>query len=125
MFRVRIPLFYTAARAKEKRRTPVLRTLGNIVTGNDTQTQAVIDAGALQLMLPLVQHAKKGIRKEACWLLSNVAAGSVAQISTLMSTPDLVPAVVHQLESSDRGACHRLGGVQQRPRLQVDERCGV
>ena len=111
--------------------TPVLRTLGNIVTGNDTQTQAVIDAGALQPMLPLVQHAKKGIRKEACWLLSNVAAGSAAQISALMNTPNVVPGVVHQLESGDWDVRKEaawvisniaLGGSQQHLRELVEYR---
>ena len=111
--------------------TPVLRTLGNIVTGNDMQTQAVIDAGALQLMLPLVQHAKKGIRKEACWLLSNVAAGSAAQISALMNTPNVVPGVVHQLESGDWDVRKEaawvisniaLGGSQQHLRELVEYR---
>ena len=46
--------------------TPALRTTGNIVSGWDSQTQAVVDAGALEAMAPLLQHAKKGIRREAC-----------------------------------------------------------
>jgi hypothetical protein len=45
----------------------------------------VVDAGGLSAIKPLLGHAKKGIRKEACWALSNVAAGSRAQISSLLA----------------------------------------
>ena len=46
--------------------TPALRTVGNIVAGNETQTQTVIDAGAVPNLLDLFSHSKKGIQKEAC-----------------------------------------------------------
>jgi hypothetical protein len=65
--------------------TPALRTIGNVVSGDDAQTQAVVDAGGLQAVRPLLAHAKKGIRKEACWMLSNVAAGSKDQIASLLT----------------------------------------
>ena len=45
--------------------TPALRTAGNIVTGDDNQTQQVINAGALPRLLALLNSPKKGIRKEA------------------------------------------------------------
>ena len=63
---------------------PALRTLGNIVTGDDQQTQCVLDANVLTRIVPLLTHTKKNIRKEACWLLSNVAAGTHAQISQVI-----------------------------------------
>ena len=37
--------------------TPLVRTLGNFVTGTDEQTQAVLDAGVLQYMPSLLEHA--------------------------------------------------------------------
>ena len=37
--------------------TPLVRTLGNFVTGTDEQTQAVVDAGVLEDMLQLVEHS--------------------------------------------------------------------
>jgi len=76
---------------------PALRTLGNIVTGNDEQTQLVLDSGILPNMLNLLQHPKKALRKEACWLISNVAAGSKAQISMLLDEPRLIPEVLQHL----------------------------
>ena len=40
---------------------PTLRTLGNIVTGNDAQTQAVLNAGILQYLPALLHHERPGI----------------------------------------------------------------
>ena len=47
--------------------TPALRTVGNIVTGDDLQTQIIINFSALPCLLSLLSSQKKGIRKEACW----------------------------------------------------------
>ena len=65
---------------------PALRTAGNIVSGSDTQTQAVLDAGLMEKMLALLNSQKRMIRQEACWVLSNIAAGTQPQIKTLMKT---------------------------------------
>lgn len=55
--------------------TPALRTVGNIVTGDDLQTQIIINVAALPCLLSLLSSPKKGIRKEACWTISNITAG--------------------------------------------------
>ena len=47
-------------------KTPALRTIGNIVTGDDLQTQVVLNCGVLSCLLSLLIHPKKGIRKEVC-----------------------------------------------------------
>jgi importin subunit alpha-1 len=59
---------------------PCLRSIGNIVTGNDQQTQLAIEAGALTALNELIFHKKKTVRKEVCWSLSNITAGSADQI---------------------------------------------
>lgn len=46
--------------------TPALRSVGNIVTGDDLQTQVVITSGALPALLSLLSSPKEAIRKEAC-----------------------------------------------------------
>jgi hypothetical protein len=43
------------------------RAVGGIVRGDEAQTQAVIDAGALQRFL---NSAKPETWKEACWMIS-------------------------------------------------------
>jgi len=54
---------------------PALRTIGNIVTGDDNQTQVVINHSALPHLIALLCNVKKAIRKEACWTISNITAG--------------------------------------------------
>lgn len=73
---------------------PALRTLGNIVSGSDTQTQAVLDAGLLQLAPTLLQNGRKSIRKETCWAISNVAAGTTAQLECLMQHREVLSLVL-------------------------------
>ena len=43
--------------------TPSLRTLGNIVTGNDSQTDAVIHHSAVPVFAKLLQHPKMNMVK--------------------------------------------------------------
>lgn len=78
---------------------PSLRCIGNIVSGSDKQTQAVIDHSALPVLACLLSNQKKNIRKETCWALSNIAAGSVEQINQLMNVPDLIVQVLTQVST--------------------------
>lgn len=64
--------------------TPALRSVGNIVTGDDLQTQVIISSGALPALLSLLSSPKDGIRKEACWTISNITAGSPMQIQAII-----------------------------------------
>jgi importin subunit alpha-6/7 len=57
-----------------------LRTIGNILTGDDNETQVAIDAGCLEAFNRLIVHNRKAVRKEVCWSVSNVTAGNSAQI---------------------------------------------
>ena len=61
-----------------------MKILGNIVSGNPLQTQAVIDAGVLKYLSQLIFHEKRSIRKETCWVISNIAAGTQQQIKALI-----------------------------------------
>jgi len=80
---------------------PSLRCLGNIVTGDDKQTQTVIDCGILQTVLPLALTSNKGgLTREACWLISNICAGIPPQIQAVLDS-SLLPEVIHLLETGD------------------------
>ena len=81
--------------------TPALRTLGNFVSGDDTHTQAVIEANILPQAEALLSHSKRNIRKKTCWLLSNIAAGNTSQISILLSNPRLVAAIVALVRNAE------------------------
>lgn len=76
--------------------TPSLRAIGNIVTGTDEQTQAVLDAGALSMFPLLLRHHKANVQKEAAWMLSNVTAGRDNQIQEVINA-DLLPHLVDVL----------------------------
>lgn len=86
---------------------PALRTLGNFVTGNETQTQAAIDAGILSALVPLLSHSRKNVRKESLWVLSNIAAGTANQLKQLCSTPDLLSKVLSQLSANVEWDCRK------------------
>lgn len=45
-------------------KTPALRTVGNIVTGDDLQTQVIMNCSVLPCLNALLVNPKKGIRKE-------------------------------------------------------------
>lgn len=57
-----------------------LRAVGNIVTGDDVQTQVVLNCSALQCLSHLLKSPRETIRKEACWTISNITAGNPQQI---------------------------------------------
>lgn len=77
--------------------TPALRTVGNIVTGTDEQTQAVLSAGVLAIFPTLLRHPKNNIQKEAAWTLSNITAGKDCQIQEVIDS-GLVPYLVEVLK---------------------------
>ncbi|XLR18864.1 hypothetical protein HN51_065547 [Arachis hypogaea] len=73
---------------------PALRTVGNIVTGDDIQTQAIINHGALPCLMSLLTHNhKKSIKKEACWTISNITAGNRDQIQAVIDAGLIAPLV--------------------------------
>eukprot|EP01056_Protomagalhaensia_sp_Gyna25_P000695 Protomagalhaensia_sp_Gyna_25__694@NODE_1325_length_1942_cov_123_619023_g1057_i0_p1_GENE_NODE_1325_length_1942_cov_123_619023_g1057_i0NODE_1325_length_1942_cov_123_619023_g1057_i0_p1_ORF_typecomplete_len492_score92_57Arm/PF00514_23/60Arm/PF00514_23/8_2e11Arm/PF00514_23/1_1e12Arm/PF00514_23/5_4e06Arm/PF00514_23/2_1e05Arm/PF00514_23/1_1e08Arm/PF00514_23/2_6e11Arm/PF00514_23/5_7e08Arm/PF00514_23/0_0004Arm_2/PF04826_13/2_5e14Arm_2/PF04826_13/2_3e10Arm_2/PF04826_13/0_21HEAT_2/PF13646_6/0_00033HEAT_2/P len=64
--------------------TPALRAVGNIVTGDDVQTQHIILQGALPKLRALLSSPRKAIKKEACWAISNITAGNKDQIEEVL-----------------------------------------
>ncbi|XP_076802916.1 importin subunit alpha-1-like [Clavelina lepadiformis] len=80
--------------------TPVLRVIGNVVTGTDLQTQRVIDLGALVAFKKLLINDKATIQKEAAWTISNITAGTQSQIQAVIDA-DIVPILIHLLTNGD------------------------
>ncbi|KAJ0013935.1 hypothetical protein Pint_19746 [Pistacia integerrima] len=73
---------------------PALRTVGNIVTGDDMQTQCIISHQALPCLLNLLSNNyKKSIKKEACWTISNITAGNKEQIQAVIEANIIGPLV--------------------------------
>lgn len=72
--------------------TPALRTVGNIVTGDDIQTQCVLNNNALpHIYSILVNSHSKNLKREACWTVSNITAGNQEQIQAIINANIIAP----------------------------------
>lgn len=80
--------------------TPALRAVGNIVTGDDLQTQVIINCGALSCLPSLLASPKKGVRKEACWTISNITAGNSNQIQSVIDA-NIIPPLINLLTNAE------------------------
>lgn len=80
---------------------PVLRGLGNIITGSFAQTQRILDLGILTPLTQLVSCHRKTIVKECCWVISNITAGHVTQARAVLSQPGLFSKLVTILGTQD------------------------
>lgn len=78
---------------------PTLRTLGNLITGSDQQTNEVLKAGALDKFFSLLNHEKRAVRREACWTLSNITAGDEEQISLVTNNPAYIEKLIALINS--------------------------
>ncbi|OXB61937.1 hypothetical protein ASZ78_013982, partial [Callipepla squamata] len=79
--------------------SPALRAVGNIVTGDDIQTQVrLVD---LRKMNWLEENSpKESIRKEACWTVSNITAGNRAQIQAVIDA-NIFPILIEILQKAE------------------------
>ncbi|CAK59170.1 unnamed protein product (macronuclear) [Paramecium tetraurelia] len=77
---------------------PALRIIGNILTGNEEQTNHVLNTGVLSKFEILLKHKNKAIRREICWSLSNIAAGTAAQVKQIIRNDSLLSSLFEELE---------------------------
>eukprot|EP00756_Hemistasia_phaeocysticola_P029514 Hpha_TRINITY_DN16237_c1_g12::TRINITY_DN16237_c1_g12_i1::g.16607::m.16607 len=80
--------------------TPALRTIGNIVTGTEQQTQTMISCGMLPRLHFLLSCPKKATRKECCWAISNITAGSTDQIQAVINAA-LIPPLIKLMTATE------------------------
>ena len=77
-----------------------LRAVGNIVTGDDNQTQIILNHDALTYLAHLLGSPKETIRKEACWTLSNITAGNRDQVQAVINA-NIFPALINILKTGE------------------------
>jgi HEAT repeat protein len=77
--------------------TPVLRVVGNIVKGNDSQTQFI--TGAIPACAHLFSSPNEDVREEAAVVLGNIALYSAAVVAEMGA----IPALVHLQASTNHG----------------------
>jgi len=78
---------------------PAVRTIGNIVSGDESETDAIINCNALPAMLGLLNHEKTTLRKEVCWAISNIAAGNSEQVQKIIDCQGLINKLVSLLKT--------------------------
>lgn len=66
-------------------KVPALKSLTNLLTGDDEQIDYLIKQGAIGALEPFLEHAKKLCRKEAVWAFSNIFACSSTQIEEVFN----------------------------------------
>lgn len=65
---------------------PALRTLGNLVTGDDIQTEQVLSSGLLTHLPKILDAPRQSLVKEALWTYSNITAGTQSQIQQVIDS---------------------------------------
>merc|ERR1712130_99844 len=90
-------LIYLLQHGSNSVQVPALRTIGNIVTGDDKQTAIVLSSNPLPALLGTLSCQRKSLRKETCWTISNVTAGTPQQIQQVIDA-NLVPILVNILQ---------------------------
>jgi len=75
--------FVNMLSAKSKIYLPVLRVCGNIIAGPNNTAQKLIDLGFMEYLKKFVYVTSSRIRKEAFWIISNIAAGNKSQIQSI------------------------------------------
>ncbi|KAH8948521.1 hypothetical protein BDL97_11G098400 [Sphagnum fallax] len=85
--------------------TPVLRTLGNIVAGDNSKTDVVLSVGQslpggiIGVLARCLESKHRTLQKEAAWAVSNIAAGSILQKHTVFNG-GVVPPLLHLLATA-------------------------
>lgn len=77
---------------------PALKVVGNLLASDDEIMDALLNEKLLDYMPPLLKHRRRGIRKEACWCLSNVFSGHSSQIRSAITAGILEPLleIIHE-----------------------------
>lgn len=103
-----VPKLVALLRPSRARAVPIsvqsaaLQVLGNVACGDDRQTQVVIDSDALPCLRALLASADRGIRKEVCWIVSNITESS-HQVQDVLDA-DILPPLLKLLDNQD-AAC--------------------
>lgn len=70
------------------------------MTGDDLQTQVILNCGALPCLHHLLSSVKETVRKEACWTLSNITAGNRQQIQSVVDA-NIFPILIDLMSKAE------------------------
>ena len=78
------------------------KIVGNITNGDDFDTDKIINQGFLKDLCVLLCIDDDMCKREICWILSNIAAGTACQIGSLLNEPNLFDNLVNLLYKSKK-----------------------
>eukprot|EP01084_Bolivina_argentea_P265573 450212_1 len=82
-------------------RQPALRSIGNIATGSDMNTDNVINCGVLLKLKKLLSSditSPNSMKREICWTISNITAGPEKQIEQVIKA-EILPSLINILKN--------------------------
>ncbi|CAL1379249.1 unnamed protein product [Linum trigynum] len=85
---------------------PLLRSLGNLVAGDSQTTSAIFMPGQeitdniIGVLTKCLKSEHRVLKKEAAWVLSNVAAGSVEHKQLIYKSEAVIPLLLHLLSTA-------------------------
>ncbi|XP_020615337.1 importin subunit alpha-9-like [Orbicella faveolata] len=80
--------------------TPMLRSLGNVVSGPDEYGTQAMQSGALvAAMMSYLQSMHRHIKKESLWVLSNLTAGPTEHTDALIQA-GILPSIMDLMSST-------------------------
>lgn len=62
-----------------------LRIIGNLSCGSDQQCGHLLRMGLINSIHKLLMNKSKVIRRDVCWIYSNIASGNAEQVNELVS----------------------------------------
>lgn len=69
---------------------PALRVIGNVACLGEYHTSLLIQAGIFDLAMKTLNHTKKPMRREMCWILSNIAVAVNSQVKVFLTRKDVL-----------------------------------
>ncbi|BBN13805.1 hypothetical protein MPTK1_6g06520 [Marchantia polymorpha subsp. ruderalis] len=110
--------------------TPFLRCIGNIVAGDNSKTDAVLNAGGdisggiIGALTRCLDMGHRTMQKEAAWAVSNIAAGSMLH-KRMVFQGGAIPSLLHLLATAAfdvrKEAAYALGNVCVAPKAKAKE----
>jgi len=82
---------------------PVLRILGNLLSGTEDQASEVLEAPDVveKLVELATTHQNRTVVRESCWCLSNIAAGNPRQVQLVMKDHDQISRLMKITQRSE------------------------
>eukprot|EP00039_Didymoeca_costata_P024752 m.11341 g.11341 ORF g.11341 m.11341 type:complete len:485 (+) comp4425_c0_seq1:166-1620(+) len=78
---------------------PALRIFGHILSGSNLHADYALNLGVTPLLRALLGSPKSSVVQDACWALSNIAAGPPHHIQCLIDT-SVLPSIVQLLHTN-------------------------